>query len=101
MLDKRIKFEESYVSKEHGTITMYFTGPKELLPWNDEESEFVTISIECPNEYISSAYANVEISPAKYSEESEGYYDYDWRDITIPYEKIEELIKLAEEKGGM
>ena len=55
MLDKRIKFEpdETFIEDEYGTITFYFTGPKELLPWEDSDAEFATISIECPKEYIS------------------------------------------------
>ena len=103
MLDKRIKFEpdETFIEDEYGTITFYFTGPKELLPWEDPDAEFATISIECPKEYISASYCSVEISPSKYNEETGTFYDYDWRDIEFPYEEIEELIKLAEENGGM
>ena len=40
-------------------------------------------------------------SASKYNEKTGTFYNYDWRDINIPYEEIEELIKLAEEKGGM
>jgi hypothetical protein len=101
MLDKRIKFDESYISEEHDTITLYFTGPKELLVGDYPEAESMEISIECPREYICAEYANVEISPTRYDEEEDGYTDYDWRDIDLPYDEIEALIKLAEESGRM
>lgn len=82
MLDERIKFEsdETFVEDEYGTITFYFTGPQE---------------------YISASYCSVEISPSKYNEGTGTFYNYDWRDIELPYEEIEELIKLAEESGRM
>lgn len=101
MLDKRIKFDESYISEDHGTITLYFTGPKELLTEYYSDAEYAEISIECPKEYIDAKYSYVEISPVMYDEKSKEYIYYDWRDIELPYEEIEELIKLAEEKGGM
>lgn len=101
MLDKRIKFDESYINEDEGTITLYFIAPKDLFDNIDKEAESVEISIECPKEYISAKYANVEYSPTKYDGENDEYTDYDWRDITLPYEEIEELIKLAEGKGGM
>ena len=101
MLDKRIKFEESFINESYDTITLYFIAPKDLFDGIDEEAESVEISIECPKEYISVKYASVEYSPTKYDEEEECYTDYDWRDIDLPYEEIEALIKLAEESGRM
>ena len=101
MLDKRIKFDESYISEEYDTITLYFTGPKELLIGDYPEAESMEISVECPREYICSEYANVEISPTMYDEENDGYTDYDWREISMPLDEVEALIKLAEESGRM
>ena len=101
MLDKRIQFDESYISEEWGTITLYFIAPKDLFDGVDKDAESVEISIECPREYISAKYASVEYSPTKYFEEEDSYMDYDWRDIDLPYEEIEALIKLAEESGRM
>ena len=101
MLDKRIKFDESYISEEHDSITLYFIAPKDLFEPIDEDAESVEISVECPREYISANYASVEYSPTKYDEKEECYTDYDWRDIDLPYEEIEALIKLAEESGRM
>ena len=101
MLDKNIKFDESYINKEYDSITLYFIAPKELFnPIDiDEETESVEISVECPREYISANYASVEYSPTKYNVEEECYIDYDWRVVDLPYEEIEALIKLAEESG--
>lgn len=100
MLDKRIKFDESYINKEYDSITLYFIAPKELFNI-DEEAESVEISVECPKEHISANYASVEYSPTKYNVEEECYIDYDWREVDLPYEEIEALIKLAEESGRM
>ena len=101
MLDKRIKFDESYVSEEHSTITLYFTAPKDLFDNIDKDVESVEISIECPREYISADYATVEYSPTKDVEEDGCYLDYDLREISLPYEEIEAFIKLAEESERM
>lgn len=100
MLDKRIKFDESYIEEEYDTITLYFTAPKDLFDNIDIEAENVKISIECPREYILSGYASVEYSPTEY-DEKEGYICYDWRDIDLPYDEIDELIELAEASGRM
>lgn len=100
MLDKRIKFDESYINKEYDSITLYFIAPKELFNI-DEEAESVEISVECPKKHISANYASVEYSPTKYNVEEECYIDYDWREVDLPYEEIEALIKLAEESGRM
>ena len=52
------------------------------------------ISIEFPTEHIESNYADVCVSPTR--EDENGTEDYDWYDVDIPYDEIEELIKLAE-----
>ena len=100
MLDKRIKFDERW-DRDDGTTVLWFTAPKELLLGEYPDAESMEISIECPTEYISADYATVECSPTKYDEEEGCYTDYDWREIDIPYEEIEALIKLAEESGRM
>ena len=101
MLDKRIKFDDSHINEELEAITLYFIAPTDLFDNIDENAESVEISIECPREYISADYATVEFSPTKYFEEDGCYVDYDWRDMSLPYEEIEALIKLAEESGRM
>ena len=101
MLDKRIKFHESYIEEEYNTITFYFIAPKDLFDNIDKETDYVELSVECPREYISSSYSTVEYSPVEYNKKNQTYIPYDWRDIELPYEEIDELIKLAEEKGGI
>lgn len=100
-MDKRIKFDESYISEEWGTITLYFIAPKEMLNGKYPEAESMEISIECPKEYIDARYATVMFSPTKYDEEEDCYTDYDWFSVNLSYEEIEKLIKLAEESGRM
>ena len=99
MLDKRIKFDERYDSEEYGTTTLYFIAPKEMLkkfiPTNNyPEAISMEISIEFPTEHIEANYADVCISPTR--EDENGTEDYDWYDVDISYDEIEELIKLAE-----
>lgn len=100
-IDKRIKFDESVISEENNSITLYFTAPKEFLMNQYPDAEYMTISVECLREYICADYATVECSPTKYDDEEEGYVDYDWCEWDIPLEEIEALIKLAEESGRM
>ena len=90
MLDKRIRFDERYDSEAYGTTILYFIAPKELL--NDDYPEAVSaeICIEYPTERIDPAYAAVGISPT-----DEDGSDYDWCDFDLPYDEIEELIRLA------
>ena len=86
-----------FFEKEYNTITLYFSAPKDLFENTDEEAEGIEISVECPREYVSSSYASVEYSPIIYDEKKNEYIYYDWREIDLPYEEIEALIKLAEE----
>ena len=98
MLDSRIKFEERYDSEDYGTTTLYFIAPKEMLyEFNiPEYSDAISmeISIEFPTNHIEAAYGECCISPTV--EIDGGTSDIDWRDIDLPYDEIEELIKLAE-----
>lgn len=95
MLDKRIKFEERYDNDVYGNTTLYFIAPKEMLKTmmikDCSEAVAMEISIELPTNHIEAAYASVCVSPT--NEDGE---DYDWYDIDLPYDEIEELIKLAE-----
>ena len=98
MIDNRIWFEERYDNEELGTTTLYFVAPKEMLNGKYPEAETMEISIELPTNNMEARYATVMFSPTKYYEEGECYTDYDWFDADMPYEDIEALIKLAEEK---
>ena len=97
MIDKRITFEERYDSKEYGTTTLYFIAPKDILDGKYPEAEYAEISVEFPMNNPEARYATVEFSPTRYIEEDESYSDYDWYEVDVPYEEIEELIKLAME----
>ncbi len=96
MLDNRIKLEDKYVGDEYGTTTLYFIAPKEMLNEKYPEATSMEISVEFPTAHPEASYASVMFSPTKYDEEEDGYTDYDWYDVDMPYEDIEALIALAE-----
>ena len=99
MIDKRIKFDERYDNEDYETTTLYFIAPKEMLKTmmvNDyPDAVSMEISIEFPTECIAPKYASVCISPTRYDEDTDSYEDYDWYDIDLPYDEIDELISLA------
>lgn len=96
MIDKRIIFEDKFVDDEYETTTLYFIAPKEMLNGKYPEAEHAEISIEMPTAHMEARYASAQLSPTKYFEEECCYTDYDWRDVNMSYEEIEELIALAE-----
>jgi hypothetical protein len=102
MLDSRIKFDERYDSEEYETTTLYFIAPKEMLKnmmiKEYPEAISMEISIEFPMGHIEPRYADVCISPTMHIVEDgiDCYEEYDWYDIDLPYDEIEELIRLAE-----
>lgn len=98
MLDKRIKFDERWDRDDRSTV-LWFTAPKELLPGEYPEAESMELSLEFSTHNLCAEDAIVEFSPTKYDEE--GYTDYDWEEIDIPFDEIEALIKLAEDSGRM
>lgn len=95
MLDNRIKLEDKYASDEYGTTTLYFIAPKEMLNGKYPEATSMEISVEFPTARPEANYASVMFSPTKYNEEEDGYTDYDWYDVDMPYEDIEALIALS------
>lgn len=90
MIDKRISYEETYVSDVYNTTTGYFIIDKSLLeqliPTEYPEADHGTISIEYPTDTPEAKLAMVMISPTKDDT------DYCWRYIDLPYEFIDELI---------
>lgn len=98
MINKRVEFDERYDDGE-GTTTLYFTAPKEMLDGDYPEAVAMEISIELPTDKMEARYADVAISPTRYIEEDDSYEDYDWYDVAMPYEEIEELIDLARNSG--
>ena len=99
MIDKRIKFDERYDNEEFETTTLYFIAPKEMLKKFAKEdypdAVSIEISIEVPTEHIESRYADVCISPTRYDKETDSYEDYDWWEVSLPCNEIDELISLA------
>lgn len=96
LIDDHFKYEDRYDSREYGTTTLYFTGPASLLSGKYPEAESATISVEFPKEHMEPGFATVMISPCKYFEEADGYEDYDWTDLDLPYEDIDRLFSLAQ-----
>lgn len=97
MIDHRIRFEERYDSEEYKTTTLYYVADisllKEFVGNKYPEADGMTISIECPMNCLEACKASVEISPYEISDNTVS--DYDWVDIYLPYEEIEELINMA------
>lgn len=94
-----IKLDEIVTMEENNTTTLYFTAPKEMLskfiPTNDyPEAISMEISLEFPEDHIEARYADVCVSPTK--EEDGCLVEYDWYDVELPYDEIEELIRMAE-----
>lgn len=97
-VDPQIVFDERYDDEESETTTLYFIAPKEMLSeygYNYPEAVSAEISIELPMGTLLAERACVGISPT----DADGS-DYDWNDIELPYDIVNELIKLAEKNGG-
>lgn len=100
-IDNRIKFEEKYINDDYGNTTFYFIADtsllRELVGNKYPEADGMTISIEFPADNVEARYGSVCISP--YKESGDGCFgqveDYDWTDIDLPYEEIEEFIRMA------
>ena len=94
MLDARISYEESYVSSAYETTTGYFTIDKSLLeelrPGQYPETEHGELSVEYPTERPEVNMTTVMVSPTKDGS------DYDWADVNLSYEIIEDLISVVE-----
>lgn len=92
MVDKRIIFDEKHENEIFETTILYFMGPKELINKRYPEAESMEISVEFPTKRPKAEYATVSFSPTK-----DGL-DYQWSEITISPEDINELIALASAK---
>ncbi|MEE1084975.1 MAG: hypothetical protein UH850_14710 [Paludibacteraceae bacterium] len=98
MIDKRIEFDEAW-NKDDGETVLYFTAPKELILGDYPEAVSMEISVEFPTDHAEAEYANVECSPTRYVGEDDGYEDYDWCELSLSNEDINELIELARKAG--
>lgn len=98
MIDNRIEFDERYDCEEYETTTLYFTAPKDLihvmLGREYPDAVSMDISIECPTGQLDAQYASVGVSPT-----NENGEDFDWCDVDLSYDEIEELIVLAEKSN--
>lgn len=88
---ENIQFDEEYECEAYDTITYYFTAPKEMLNGKYPEAESMEISVEFPVNHCEPQYASIMASPTK-----DGL-DYDWFDMELSCNEIEQLIKKAEE----
>lgn len=98
MLDKRIEFDEGW-NRPDGDTILFFTAPKEMLWGNYPEAVSMEISLEFPTDSAEPEYVDVSISPTRYIKEDDYYEDYDWRDISMSWVEIRELIELARAGG--
>ena len=96
MLDKNIKYDDCY--QTDGITVIYFRAPKEMLKefTTEEYSEAISmeISVEFPFEHIDPEHACTRVSPTRNVED--GTEDYDWLDVELPADEIDELLKLEE-----
>ena len=98
MIDARIEFDEAW-NRPDGETVLFFTAPKEML-WGDyPEAVSMEISLEFATDNAEPAYVDVSVSPTRYIEEDDYYEDYDWRDISMPWSDIRDLIDLARAHG--
>ena len=98
MIDKRMEFDEAW-NKQNGETILFFTAPKEML-WGDyPEAVSMEISLEFETDNAEPEYVDVSVSPTRYIEEDDSYEDYDWRDISMSWSDIRELIALARAGG--
>ena len=95
MIDSRIWLEERYDSEEYGTTTLYFCAPNEMLNGKYPEAESMEISVEFPMDNMEARYATVMFSPTKWDKDGESYTDYDWFEVSLPFEDVEALMDLA------
>ena len=87
---KDIKFEESHIDGD-GELTLYFTAPKEKLNTLFPYKQFPdAISMEISVEIDEEGEVLVSVSPVNGDNS-----DYDWTDIDLPNDEIEELYEIA------
>ena len=92
MIDKNIKFHERIDNEDNGTTTLYFIVPKEYFNNEFPDVKNCELSIEFPFENPKSAYAKAKVSAAIEDDED---IDYFWKDIILPNEEIDKLIKIG------
>ena len=93
-----IRFDERYDDDYSNETTLYFIAPKEMLDNFFPKGKYpnaigMEIAIEVPTNNIEARNAEVSVSPTRKTEDE--YEDYDWTDVSIPYEEIETLFVIA------
>ena len=93
-----IRLEDVFENNECQEVTYFFTAPKDLIdqcyPGVYEDAVGTEVSVTFPMGHIDAEHATVEISPTR--EVQDGFSDYDWNEIILPYEDVEELFKIVE-----
>ena len=88
--------EDRYVSEEHGTTTLYFTLPAEVLEGKCPGAESAELSIEYPSSSPYAENATAMISPTK--DTGTEVSDYDWQDIDLDMDIVQRFINKAEKE---
>ena len=91
-----IKYDETFKNEDYQTLTHYFIVPKETFNVDDEDVIHLEISVEVPINNQTARYA--DIMWAKTIEVDGGTEDIDWTDIHLPYDEVEDLLKIANEE---
>lgn len=89
-----VTFDECLTSDEYETVTLYFEAPKQWLQDEYPEAVHCEISVEYPTRHPEAFFASVMISPTEVDERGNAF-DNDWRDFTLTYSEIEQLLNLA------
>lgn len=94
MVDKRLRYEESFADDYSGEITHYFIGDKTLLceltgnAYPEADGMTLSITQSCSN-------SDITVSMSPYTDDGSNVEDYDWIDIDIPAEEIRHLLVMT------
>ncbi len=97
-ISQKVKYEEIHEDQFDKTTVLYYTAPKEYLDRffpKDRYPEAVSmeICVTVPIGQYKANQASVSISPTRKIDDS--YEDYDWSDVSIPDNEVEELFRIA------
>lgn len=106
VIDKRVQFEEISMSHEDKTITGFFTIEKSLLEemfpnqYADAIAGKLSVEISMEQSMCMSKNYNAicSISPVEYNSNNNEYDCYNWFDVYLPQEEVEELINIIKEE---
>lgn len=106
VVDKRVKFDELYISHEEGVITGFFTIEKPLLeemyPNQYPEAIAGKLSVEISTDLsmkpVEEDNAVCSISPVEYNINNKEYDCYNWFDVCLPQDEVKELVNIMKEE---